>query len=1082
MRNICTIVLLLLLFCNTAYSQGATTGTLEGRVKDEASRPVAGASVVAVHLPSGTRYGAVSRVDGAFSFPGMRVGGPYTVTVSFLGYEKVVSGELNITLGNITRQNFTMSEQATELAPGVVWTSRSGGSSTISNSDINSLPTISRLIADFTRLIPQSRGSFFLGQYSRMNELTLDGSSFNNPFGLAGMPGERTGVAPLSFEAIEQVGVSVADFDVRESNYTGASINIVTKSGTNDFMASAYYNFRNEALVGTKAASASFNPGSFRFNMGGVNVSGPIIKNKLFFFAGLEMEEYIRPATLFLANDGTQNTGGNITRVLRQDLDELSSFLRDKFGYETGAYEGYDFSTSALRFIAKVDYSPNDRNKFSVRYNLLNSESDQFIANTDGIGYGYRRGSISSLNFQNSNYSLVENIQSIIGEWNSTLSEKLVNNLIVGYRYHDESRKTPAKLFPMVDILKDGVTYTTFGTEPFSPFNGLTYGTFQLQDNLSLFLNRHSLLAGFNLERFSSTDSFFPGAQSIYVYNSLADFYADANGYLSDPDRTISSVNLKRFQYQYSNIPGVEKPVQNLNVLYGGLYLQDKWNVSPSINLTFGLRLDIPFFGDTGFRNPQVEQLSFRDENGKDVKFATDKLPNANPLFSPRFGLEWDVLGDDSFIVRGGSGIFTGQPPYVLISNQIGNNGMLTGFDWLDGSPSSPLYSRPFSPVVDRYKPSNISGNPAFRYNLALTDPEFRFPQILRSNISVMKHLPWDITGNFEFIYDKDINGITNINVNLPSANGSYTGADNRPRWTSGNRINSNISNAIVLKNNNQGYSWNISASFEKRVADIFHSKVGYSYGEAYNLMDVGTVAYSTWSFNPQSFDPNKPQLGLSTFSPGHRYFAAFSVKLNTFNFGSTMLSVFFDSFSGGRQSYILAGDLNGDGANNDLIYVPKDRSETAFMEYTSGGKTFSVDQQEVAWEKFISQDKYLSGRRGKYAQRNGVPLPMISRLDMSLSQQVKSRLFGRENRFTVRIDVLNLTNLLNRNWGVSKTLLTTQPLVFRGTVANEGGVKPVYTLREINNELIKDSFMATATINDVFRLQISLRWDLGGK
>jgi len=266
-------------------------------------------------------------------------------------------------------------------------------------------------------------------------------------------------------------------------------------------------------------------------------------------------------------------------------------------------------------------------------------------------------------------------------------------------------------------------------------------------------------------------------------------------------------------------------------------------------------------------------------------------------------------------------------------------------------------------------------------------------------------------------------------------------------------------------------------------VRDQFFGKVGYSYGQNWNLMDVGTVAYSTWSYNPHSSDPNNPQLGLSTYSPGHRYFVALFFKVNSFSFGSTMLSLFLDSYSGGRQSYFFAGDVNGDGANsNDLIYVPKDRTEMNFQEYTSGGKFYTVLQQEVAWDNYINQDNFLSGRRGKYAQRNGVSLPMITRFDLSISQQVTGSLFGRENRFTVRLDILNLTNLLNRNWGVAKTLMTSQPLVFSGVVTNGAEVKPAYTLRAINNELIKNSFTTTATINDVFRMQISLRWDLGDK
>ena len=1080
-RLACSAALLMLLFITSAYSQGATTGTLEGRVTDEASGPVAGVSVIAVHLPSGTRYAATSRIDGTYSIPGMRVGGPYKLTVSYLGYYNAQSSELTITVGNTTRYDFTISEKATELPPGIIWASRGESATIINNRDIVSLPSISRLITDFTRLVSHSRGTYFTGKDNRMNSLTIDGSIFGNSFGIAGMPGERTGVAPISFEAIEQVGIAIASPDVRYSGYTGAAINMVTKSGTNDFRSSVYYSLRNESMVGKKAATATFSTGTFRFNMGGVNISGPIIKDRLFFFAALEAEEYVRPATLFISNDGTQNAGGNITRVLKQDLIQLRSYLKENFGYETGDWEGYDFTTKALRFITKLDYNLNDRNKISIRYNQLNSLSDQFIANSDALGFGYRRGSISSLNFQNSNYSLVENIKSVIAEWNSTISEKYVNNLIVGYRHHDESRKNPAKLFPMVDILKDGVTYTTFGTEPFSPYNDLTYGTFQLQNNLNIYLKGHSIVAGFNLERFTSSDSFFPAAQSIYVYNSLDEFYADANGYLANPDRTTSNVNLKRFQYQYSNIPGFEKPVQELKVLYTGIYLQDKWSLTSEIKLTFGLRMDIPLFEKTGYRNTEAEQLTFRDEHGRDVKYATDKLPNPNPLFSPRFGVEWDVFGNDSFKVRGGSGIFTGQPPYVLISNQIGNNGILTGFEWMDGSPNFPLYSRPFSPVTDRYKPANVNGAPAFRYSLALTDPQFKFPQIFRNNISVTGRLPLDIVANIEFIYDKEINGITNINVNLPAANSTFKGPDNRARYTAGSRIHSKISNAIVLKNSKEGYSRNFAFTLEKSINNLYFWKAGYSFGQTKNLMDIGTVAYSTWSYNPHNSDPNNPQPGISIYSPGHRYFGALSMKIKSFRFGPTMLSLFFDSYTGGRQSYVISGDLNGDGANsNDLIYVPKNQSEMDFAEYTSGNRTYTVAEQKVAWDNYINKDKYLSKRRGMYAERNGVALPMISRLDLSLSQQIKLPLFGKENKITARVDILNLTNLINRSWGVSKTLVTTQPLILNGTVAHDGGVKPVYTLRAVNNQLIDKSFITTATINDVFRLQFSIRWDLG--
>jgi hypothetical protein len=1071
-------------FAIASFAQGVTTGNIAGIVTDEAGVGMPGATILAVHEPSGTRYGTSTQVDGRFNIVGMRVGGPYTITVSFVGYEPQSLQGVQITLGGTSDVQFTLRDASALLdevmimgvRDAVFSSNRTGASTSISRDAISAMPTISRRIGDFTRLTPQANGSSFAGADNRLNNITVDGSYFNNSFGLAGQPGERTGVAPISLDAIEEITVNIAPFDVRQANFVGAGVNTVTKSGTNQFQGSAFYNTRNESFVGTEAKGIEFNPGEFNFKEMGISFGGPIIKNKLFFFASLESEGINQPGTNYLANSGTDPIEGTTTRVLASDLDNLSSYLSSNFNYETGPYQGYTHETPAVRMLFKIDYNINDRNKLSVRYNHLDSFTDVLASNSSSLGFGSRRSSLFALNFQNSNYQIQENIRSVIGELNSRIGENMANNLIIGYTYHDESRASRGTFFPMVDILEGGSTYTTFGFEPFTPNNELRYNSFQLQNNLTIFANKHTMTFGVSVERYESENVFFPGSQSAYVYNSLADFYTDADDYLANPTRTVSPVELRRFQVRWSNIPGQDKPIQPLKVLYAGIYGQDVWQATDALKLTFGLRLDMPIFGDTGFRNEEVEGLDFMDENGETAKYKTDKLPDARIHWSPRFGFNWDVTGDRSTQVRGGTGIFTGRPAYVWISNQIGNNGVMTGFESINNTDQ-----RPFHPNPDHYKPATVTGAPASSYELALTQPDFKFPQVWRSNIAIDQKLPWNLIGTAEFMYGKDINMLYYINANLPAPNDAFTGADTRPRWTSGNRINSNITNALVLKNQNVGYSYNITASLERPFRNGFFAKVAYNYGVAKNTIDPGSIAFGSYFNNQHSGDPNNPGLQFSAYNPGHRVIAALSYKKDYFKFGATQVSLFWETANIGNASYVFSGDINGDGGNsNDLIYIPRDASEMNFQEYTSGTTTFTVAQQQAAWDAYIKQDKYLSANRGKYAERNAVLLPMVSRADFSLVQEFFTNIGGSKNTLQFRIDILNIGNLLNPDWGVGQAMVSTTPLIVpttaQGGPADAEG-KAQYRMRNVGGELMTESFRNTANIGDVYRFQFGLRY-----
>ena len=1076
-------------------AQGVTNGEIRGTVKDPSGALIPGVAITAVHQPSGTTYETVTREDGRFSIPGMRVGGPYKVTAALAGFGNGVKDKVTVNLGAATDLDFALQLATVEAAVSVqaeadpVLTSeRTGAATAVTREDIATLPSINGRLENITRLTPQYGGNLsFAGQDSRLNNTTVDGSYFNNSFGLASTPGERTNVAPISLAAIEQIQVNVAPFDVRQGNFVGAGVNTVTRSGTNDFHGSVYRQFRNERMVGKTAHDLRVNTGKFSYGNTGFWVGGPVVRNKLFFFTNFENESFSQPGTTFRANTGGQPIQGNTTRVLASDLDALHTYLLNNFKYDTGPYQDYTHQTPAKRFIAKGDYNLGSRDKIMFRYTHLDSDTDVLLSNSTSLGFGNRRTNTTGLNFQNSNYKILENIRSWIGEWNTFFGSKISNNLIAGYTHQDESRASRGTFFPFVDILQAGSVYTSFGFEPFTPNNELRYGTIQVQDNFTKYGNKHSLTFGGTFERYRSENVFFPGSQSAYVYDSLADFYADANGYLANANRTTSPITLRRFQVRYNNIPNQVKPIQPLAVKYWGGYAQDQWRPVDRLSMTLGVRFDVPFFAPTGYANADADKLTFRDENNKPVQYSSAKLPKANLLWSPRVGINWNVSGDRDLQIRGGTGIFTGPPAYVWISNQIGNTGVLTGFDQFDLTAV-----RPFNPNPDRYKPTSVTGAPASAYELALTDQNFKFPQIWRSNIGLDHRLPFGFRGTGEFIYNRDINGLYYINANLPQPNGAFVGPDNRPRWVgpNSNRIYANIPDAVVLKNESIGRSWNIAGSVTRGLGEGFFIKGGYSYGVAKNTVDPGSIAFGSWSANPIVGALNNPGLGFSNNSPGHRLFLAGTYSRDYFKFGRTTVSSFFEGFQH-SASYVFAGNLNGDGGNNNnLVYIPRDIAEMNFQPFTVGAGasavTFSAADQAQAWNTYIQNDSYLRSHRGQYAERGAVFLPMTWRNDLSLAQNFYFNLGGKRHGAQIRVDILNFTNLLNHDWGVTQRFQAQNAAPGAGvTVLVQSLTNPgvdaqgraTYRLRTVNNQLLTTPLQYAAGTDDVYKVLVSLRF-----
>ena len=1104
-RRILVLGLAVFAFCAASSpiglaAQGVTTGGIGGVVTGAQGQAIPGASVIAIHEPSGTSYEATTRADGRYSIPAMRVGGPYTIQVVFVGgggaaFAPKTVENITVNLGvtsdvNVSVEAITVAEEVevTGVSDPVFASTRTGAATSVGREDIATLPTISGRLESVTRLTPQASGTSFGGQDNRLNNITVDGSYFNNSFGLGSQPGERTNVAPISLESLEQVQVSIAPFDVRQGNFIGAAINSVTRSGTNQFTGSVYHRMRSEDFVGTEARGQTVNPGTFTFRDTGFWAGGPVVRNKLFAFGNYENEEDKRPLHTFRSREAGETAAGSISRVLTSDLNTLSSYLQQNFQYDPGPYQNLNDQTPAKRYLLRSDFNVNGANKISFRYNQLESSSASNLSTSSSAGIGRTLGgTLGGLHFATSNYTLLENIKSGIGEWNTVIGSTMSNNLIVGLTSNDESRGPIDQLFPFVDILQGGTSYMSFGTEPFTVNNELRYKTFQLQDSFTKYGTSHTLTFGATTQRYESENVFWSCCpQSNYTYNSPEDFYTDANDFIRNPNRTTSPITLRRFKVRYSNVPDLEKPLQPLQVWYSGAYLQDEWRPRRDLTITGGLRMDVSVFKNTAYRNEKADALTFRDQDGSAVQYQTGEMPDPKLLWSPRVAANWDVSGRGRTQVRVGTGLFTGPPLYVWISNQLGNTGVLIGEILVDNTNAFPFNTNP-----DRYKPTNVTGAGASSFELNVTDPDFKFPQVWRTNLAVDHRLPGGVTGTVEFLYNKDVNGVAYINANLPAAQTTFSGPDNRLRWTA-NRINNTLPNVItsafVLTNQNIGSSWNLSGSLSKTLWRGLSVRGAYSYGEAKNTIDPGSTAGSTFANNQIASDPNNPAVGFSGYSQGHRVFVQTSYTRQYFGFGSTTISAFweakpsFQNFAS-NVSYVFNGDMNGDGSSgNDLIYIPRDTAEMNFVTFThTNGRVFTAAEQTTAFEAYIQQDPYLKNHRGEYAQRGALFLPMFNRMDLSLIQDIFKNIGGKRNTGQIRFDITNFGNLLNSDWGVIKRMVAPTTAANGAQILTNAAAdaqnRVSYRMAVVNNELLRSSFETGTSVNDVYQFLLSFRY-----
>ncbi len=1096
----CYFLFALFLLLSSAIFGQVTSSSITGSVAGEDKNPLEGATVTAVHQPSGTRYVTISGKGGQFTFPNIRVGGPYRVTVTFTGFADKAQDDIYASLGNTANVDLTMSTTATELTGVVVTTSRNpilnskvtGASATIGREALNRTPTIGRTVNDITKYNAYSNGRSFAGQDSRLNNFTIDGSVFNNGFGLGSQAqaGGRTNSGAISLDALEELQINIAPYDIRQSGFVGAAINAVTRSGTNDYAGSVFHYWNNRDLAGKKADGGTVPKTPFEVKTTGFRVGGPIIRNKLFFFINGEFTKSNRPALDWVANG---SGAGNASRTTAADLNDLKQFMATNFGWNMGAIDNFNNESFSNKFLARIDYNLSDRHKLTVRYSHHNSESDVIISNSSSgntAGNGSRQNLALAISGQNTGYIIQDNTRSAVVELNSSFKNRISNQFLVTYNKQIEDRAYRTDLFPTIDILKDGSTYTSLGFDPFTPNNRLDYFTFNVTNNTTFIRGKHNITVGAAFEAFKSNNLFFYASNGVWTFNSIDDFKTAALAYKADPNLTVSPVAINRFNYRYTLLPDGKLPWQVFKTQTYSVYGQDEYKINRNFRITAGIRLDYLNIPNTAtdYANPYVAGLTFKTPAGKDYKVNTAEMPGSNLYISPRAGFNWDVYGNRKMQVRGGTGIFLSRMPYVLISNQLGNNGVNIG---LINATGSTALNYPFTIDPTRYTPTTTDITALRGYNVNYGDPDLKFPQTWKSNLAVDYKLPFaDIIGTIELIYNKNINALHYEDVNMKTPSGKLAaGADNRDIYpaldssgsaaTNARFINPGIGNVFVLTNNNEGYSYSITGKLEKPITKNWGGLLAYTYAKA---TDLAFVASTVNANVPSIYGLNYLRNSLSDNDLRHRFIGSISYRIlyGKKIGGGTTLTLGVVSASGTKLSYTASNDMNGDGQINDLIYVPAAGSNLVFQDYTTNNITFTAAQQQEAFNTYINNHPYLKDRRGKYAERNGGQLPWLTRFDFSAEQDfiVKIGKSKKANTFRFRADILNFGNLINNKWGVGNVSTTTQPLNYRGRNAQG---EPRYRLatQVVNGQtiLLRDAFVNSLTIDDVYQIQLGIRY-----
>ena len=1021
-----------------AYAQ-VTTSSMNGRVTDEKGEPVVGAAVVATHEPSGTVYGAIVNQNGQYTINGMRAGGPYKVEVSSVGYNSLLFKDVTLQLAETYNLSATLKESTEFLEQVVVIgtakskfsNERTGAATNIDNSQIAALPTVSRSITDVTRLSPYGgNGMSFAGADGRTANFTVDGANFNNNFGLSEkLPG---GGSPISIDAIEEMQVVISPFDVRQTNFIGGGVNAITKSGTNTFKGTAYVYHKNENLRGDAIGGEQITGARAkdRTTTYGFTLGGPIVKNKLFFFVNYE---YVNTPTIANrwrgSEDGKADANNYISRTKLSDLQKVSDFVKNKYGYDTGSYTNFPADESNQKILARIDWNINDKNHLAVRYNYTLNRGWN-APNKTSMDGGTRasgaRTSQYSMSFANSMYAIDNSVHSVSLDLNSRITDNLSNQFLATFSKLDDTRSTGSSEFPFIDILDgSGQNYMALGYELFSWNNAVHNTIANVRDDLTWYLGNHKVTGGLRYEYQMADNAYMRNGTGYYRYSSLDDFL---NG---------AAPEIVNLTYGYN---GEKNPAARVRFSQASIYAQDEWSVRENFKLTYGVRFDGLFFNNKDVvTNNAILKLNYypKAKDFKETHIDTGKWPGAQLAISPRVGFNWDVFNNKSLKVRGGTGLFSGRLPLVFFTNMPTNSGSVQyqaqinaknaakkGFTMAEFAgglvkdangkvTTNALYQKLLGlGYPANYKPEDGT----VPSSISAVDSKFKMPQVWKTSLAVDYAIPtsFPFSVSVEGIFNKTINGVMISDWSMKDA-GSYAkfnGVDNRPIYPDSFR---NGTSAFVLENTNKGYGYSASATVNMTPIPEINIMAAYTHTASKEITSMpGSNAESAFTYVPTVAGPNYIDLHNAINVIPDRFIASVTHNDHCGNH----FSLVYETWRGSSNySYMLSNDMNGDGYAYDAVYIPTD------AQVKNGDFRFVSDSDRDRFMAFVHKDKYLSKHQGQYAEAYSVYSPWVHRVDFSYKHDFKVKAGKTTNILQLGFDIKNLLNLFNSNWGVMKIL-----------------------------------------------------------
>lgn len=1017
MRNFYRLLLALAVFITQTAVAQETTATLNGSVTDAKGQPVAGASIMIKHEPTGFSTGTESNSKGLFVVPNLKSGGPYTITVSFTGFRPQVMEKIMLHLGNNPDLNVMLAQDDKTLTEVTVTAGkRIASAGTIGRNQLTTLPTLGRSITDFTRLTPQSNNNSFAGTNFRYNNLTIDGAinndaiGFSNSFGgvsgggQSGAAGSGTRTNPYSLDAIQEVQVQLAPYDVKLGNFTGGSINAVTKSGTNDFHGAVYGYGRNQALMGKSVDGQKKSIGSdFYDYQYGASIGGPIVRNKAFFFVNFEQTRRQEP-TFY-------NAGDPNAAISLNDAKAISDRLKDRYGYDVGSYDKYKIFTNSDKLFSRFDWNINSRNSLMVR-----------AIYTKGWGNNLER---TSTNFQFSSTDFTQHTKNLnlAAELKTKISNSVSNNLTVSYINVHEYRDFPGVLSPFIDI---GSGAAWAGTWREASIYNMKQQTFEISDNITWTKGINKFTFGTHNEFYDLTYGFVNSWNGRWEYSNLTNFLNDKPSRIRGAFTTDAKLPNDRDMI-YNNPPNPYK----INML--SAYAQDELSLSRKLKVTPGVRFDYPFLNHQPVTDPALNTVKdYVSPNPTYSHTPFGELDNkwmGQLNISPRIGFNFDVNGNQKLVIRGGTGIFTGRMPFAWMGYAYTLNGTVYGnIDYKPGGAVVPLAINPLA-LKDTVSKYGGTGASATR-EVDVIDNNFKLPSIWRSNIAADFKFGNGYKLTVDLMYTKTLKDVQFQQINIKDSVQYYgTGPTQSPVYVGG-KLYGSYSNVYFLTNTNKGYRYNLTAQLSKVTNNIMVGghrmnmtwSAAYTYGVSKDLSNgIRNSFQSNYELNP-AIVPGNPGLAYSNFDLRHRIVSTLGFAMNWNEVHTTSLNFFYSGQSGSPYSVVYASANNpfGNAANANLPYIPKDINDInlADVKDGSGNVKYSAAQQRVDLNNLIEGDKYLKTRRGQYAERNGLRTPWNHELDLKLMHEFKLSKTNNQHSIQVSFDVFNVLNLLNNDWG----------------------------------------------------------------